>query len=360
MSAVLATSVVVSVHVAGIEAAPPPTIASPRAEVAIDEDLSYEVIEATDDVLRILVIDRSGRNVVGPFPSKLPSSVIPERRYPVEIHWPLGVGRPSVTDPVPLLVNGMYRRGLEMDEDCRSRGPKFTLVCVGFYSANLSTGADFTDSINMPGDVSRALDVILSSPETFGAVDLKHVVYTGFSLGGIVGINFAHPLMRDPRITAIAVGGAAAAMWMPTFKRASTWRGAPPIFMDHGRKDPVIPYQQAKRTFKAAKKHTTITLVTRLQGVHGYDSPPCGGAAGYRFAWRDWRLGIAPRPDASLVKRSTCARFGVVKGGTTGYGASDPFVPDEYRSAPTGAAARVGEVAVSDDLSYQVLASTPG
>lgn len=303
-----------------------------RRVISVTADLSYEVLESDATAMRILVIDRSGRNASGPpFASAVPAPDVAERRYPVQIRWPQGVGKPTVADRRSLLVIGMYRRGLEMDRGCEIRDVPYMVVCVGFFLGDNAGQVDFADSVNMPGDVSRALDVIFSSPLRFGAIDPAHVLYSGYSLGGVVGFYLVHPILRDQRITAFSVGGAMASPWMSTFREESTWRGAPPILMSNGTADEVIPYELARRTYRAARPSAPkITLLTLIGAGHSGVGVPCRIADEYRTVWEAWRLGAGPRPSRVLraqVAQSECARLGVVAGGTTGYGAADPYVP---------------------------------
>jgi hypothetical protein len=320
----------------GVRAAGPAGRAGDEVPVPGVDDLSYRVLTRTSERVRIMLIDRSGRAFDGgpDFPSTSQAPYVEVREYPVEIVWPSGAGGLVVDKAYPLLIKGEYRRGEQVSGGC-SGASDIVAMCVGFYFADYDTGPDPADSPNMAGDVSRALDAVLSSPKVFGAINRRHIVYTGYSLGGIVGFNLAHPKLRDSRITAMSVGGASALMWMPAFQKRSSWRGAPPIFMRHGTRDPIITYEQAVRTFRAARRVMDITLVSQLGGPHGDGDSPCLPLIRYRGAWELWKLGLKtkPRVERREVTSSQCARVGVAKDpeATTGYGAATPFVPVEYR-----------------------------
>jgi hypothetical protein len=313
---------------AGSAAQPAPSL---RQEVVVNETLSYEVLETWASGLRVAVIDRSGREASGGFPNMNPAPSVLERRYPMVINWPTEGGRPR--GPRPLLINGGYRRGLEF-EQCNAGSSQYITICVGFFFADNTVGPNFADAVNMPGDVSSALDVFMSDPKKFGRVNPEHVLYTGYSLGGVVGLYLAQRTLRDPRITALSVGGALLPIWLPEFQEPSSWKGSPPILMMHGTEDDVITYEIATRTYTAVKASTRIKLLSLVGANHINGGSWCTAAGGYQSSWHAWKLGVQAKPSTSqrrAVNASGCARFGVVPGGTTGYGVADPFVPDKFR-----------------------------
>lgn len=312
-----------------------------RSEIAVPgvEDLSYEVLESSPGWLHLVAIDRSGRNMtVKKALASTPEPTIRERRFPVQIAFPTTDDGLPLSGPTPMLVGGGYRRGMDSGGPPRdpNRRPNDIEVYIGFFKADYETGVDVRDLLNMPGDVSRGLDVVFAVQDRIGTIDPGKVLYQGSSLPGITGFLFVHPLLREPRITAMRLHAATQIFWIPAFRRERIWRQAPPILMENGTADEVIPYNLARRTFKLARSSKQVTLLTTVGADHegGVDGIDCPPRVAYSRAWVESRWKGEGTLSASLrraVQKSTCSRIGLVKGGSQGFGSLDPFVPPDAR-----------------------------
>lgn len=294
--------------------------------VTLTDTLSYEIVDREPDFVRFHIIDSSGRNLSGdpafPLQGTFPPAAV--RRYVGEVVWPAGADR---SEPQPLVVRGGYRQGLEDAAGCEPNSTVRTMeLCVGFFSADRAP--QILDLPNLPGDISRALDIVLGKPDLFGAIDTDHIAYSGSSLGGLAGFMLVHPRLADDRIRALDLRRAIAPTWIPAFKDPATWAAAPPIHLTVGSGDQVITYELVRRTVEAVGGSSTFSLVTDVDA--GHDGSYCRASDRYATRWVRWQVGAAKQPGAKIrrsVERSACAEFGLVPGGSTGTGQAGQFIP---------------------------------
>lgn len=98
---------------------------------------------------------------------------------------------------------------------------------------------------------ARQIEVLVARENARGVPD-ERIVLAGFSQGGVVAL---HAGLRHPRRLA---GILALSCYMPLSDTLSTEASAAnrdvPIFMAHGRADPVVPYDLGKRASKLLKE----------------------------------------------------------------------------------------------------------
>lgn len=228
-------------------------------------------------------------------------------------------GTPDLVQPHPLLLKGGYRHGTEV-MPCEVERADVTTVCIGFPGTTVDGPSDPWDAANMPADVSIVLDIVLANPSTFGAVDSEHIVYTGDSFAGMVGLWSIHPLAQDDRLTAIAVTGGAAPYWLSAFGNHANWDYGPNILLVNGTEDTLVTYAVARKTWEAARAATNLRFVTVIGASHEEPFLGCDAASGYAAAWVEHELTGAPLPSDDLVTDSGCSVFGSIDGGTLGPG----------------------------------------
>lgn len=296
------------------------------AQAPLPPQLTYQVVDDSyPGVVKILVIDTSGRNVTGQLGVGTPQPTVEERHIAVTVKYPKRKDGTPRDRAFPVVVEGGYRNG-DRNIGCYDKpfGEKI-VVCVGFHSAEGSSPNHF-DSPNDPGDVSRVLDLIETRPGIFGVMDLDHIVYVGGSRGAIAGLYFVHPTGHDPRIRAVAGSAGFAPYWIPAFSDRANWDAGPRILMTNGTADQVITYELAKKTYANAGGSGRLRLLTVLGADHSMGGS-CAAVSEYQGRWVRWQLGLEDKPSRAAVKASTCGVFGPVEGGTTGDGAAGAFKP---------------------------------
>lgn len=287
----------------------------------LPDDLSVKIVERRPGVVRFVVSDTSGRDVTNGAAGPTPST----RTIAVTALFPPGPDGGPGPARLPVLVLGGYRWG-ETARDCLvERGGRRIVVCIGFAQADEWGIVNHADISNDPGDVSRVLDLLTAQPDLAGKMKTRRIVYSGSSRGGLAGFQMVHPATRDTRIRAVVAWTAFAPYWVPEFSRPRTWAAAPKVLMVNGLRDDIITYELARKTFQNAGGSPKLQLVSVPEMAHFPN--PCPAVDTYVSAWTAWQLGLAGRPAARTIDRSTCAQFGVMKGGTTGDGAAGVFVP---------------------------------
>lgn len=299
-----------------------------RAEVrtsALPTGVRYRILERRPGAVQLVVTDRSGRNIATEFPGgDLPTE--PKRTIAVTVLFPPGSdGRPLPDTTWPVMIFGGYRAGT-LVRDCPPEGaPDAVFVCIGFHLADDAGRVEHRDIPNDPGDISAVLDVLAARPGIAGTLRMHDIVYRGASRGGMAGLFLVHPLLRDPRITAIVAELAFAPEWVPAFSQRATWDSGPSVLMINGLKDDRITYELAKKTVRNASGSKRLTFISVPEMGHGFGQ--CNAVQGYSSQWAWWKLGLEPKPRARSVERSGCGHFGILPGGTTGDGGAAVFRP---------------------------------
>ncbi len=108
---------------------------------------------------------------------------------------------------------------------------------------------DRDDVVNQPRDISFVIDELLRDESLRGRLDLERIGVGGYSLGAetalAVAFDDAH---RDARIRAV---GSLAGGFGPVFGGPWDIRETP-LLVVHGRRDPGIPFAEARRVYDAA------------------------------------------------------------------------------------------------------------
>lgn len=278
------------------------------------DDVRVEVTARAPGRTELVVLDHSGRNA-GP---RTPA--LPIRTIHVRVHYPTDPGgAPRQDVSWPTLLNGSYRVGSTI-QCAEERPSRHIHVCIGFPRMDHLQGVDFSDIPNHAGDVSVVLDALTADPSLAGLVDLEHVVYSGWSMGGMSGLLLASHRGHDPRIRAVVSWVGFAVFRVEELYAPSDWvHDGPEILMVNAHDDDVIPYELARRTVHHAPRDR-IDFVTVMAG-HGAHSPSCAPANEYVAAWTSHHLFGTALPSPSQL--TGCAIPGVVPDGTTGLGIMD-------------------------------------
>lgn len=261
------------------------------------------------------VTDTSGRNLTAGL--GLPAPTPPVRTVYAKAFYPAGPnGQPIPQAAQEMLLSGHYRMGAE-PSGCESCGGNIR-VCIGFPLTDnngiTSQGNPQLDIPNHAVDISQVLSVVLADPTLVGGVDLTKIWYSGDSLGGISGLYLVHPQSRD----------GFAPPWVAEFSNPANWNTGPKVLVQNTMTDPVITYELARLTVQNAAS-SNLTLITYFDG--GHQIPPCDAASRYAEQWVQHTVRGGPPPDTGVLAGSTCAALGVQPGGTTGWGAAEPFRP---------------------------------
>jgi phospholipase/carboxylesterase len=114
-------------------------------------------------------------------------------------------------------------------------------------SADFAPGREETEGVR---ESARQIETLLARENARGIPDSR-IVLAGFSQGGVIAL---HTGLRHPRRLA---GILALSCYLPLADtlatEAATANRDVPIFMAHGRADPVIPYDYGKRSAKLLK-----------------------------------------------------------------------------------------------------------
>ncbi len=310
-----------------------PTTMSPA------DSLSYEVVAQDDLSFLVEITDVSGRNDASQFYGGAPDTLQP-RPIRLLIKRALNADGSVVADrPMPLVLSGDYVIG-GRPSPCWTQPVNQVVACVGFpYMVKpaenpfLPVAPEFNRDIpNHAIDVSRALDIILTSPEFSSLVDEEKVYYYGLSMGGLTGMMFRLPYFSEPRLKAIVSNLGTLPAWVDGFEDPKVWSEGPPMLMINRLQDNAVRYSGAKETFSLAQGSSNIEMVTLLQGDH-LDVIPCPAQAEYLFAWIDHHVNGGPEPDRSVFEGSECAAYGPQEGGTSGCSAGgEILLPPEVKA----------------------------
>jgi predicted alpha/beta-fold hydrolase len=129
-------------------------------------------------------------------------------------------------------------------------------------------GANFSDVVNQPGDISFLLDTLLAwdgDPDSpfFERVDAERIAAMGISLGGLTGTLAAyHPQWRDDRLQLVISIAGPSSMLNSAFFNASQV----PMLMVATPGDAVVDYQT--NAAPLLEKAPNVTLVTLENGSH--------------------------------------------------------------------------------------------
>jgi dienelactone hydrolase len=140
-------------------------------------------------------------------------------------------------------------------------------------------GADLSDYVSQPGDMSFvATDILRQSEHTgnllTGLVNPTELGVAGHSLGGVTTLGLvANTCCQDPRIKA-AVVMSGDPITFPSGK--VDYSRAPPLLLVHGDADPTVPYVSSVDVFNAA--NAPKGLLTVIGGDHGSPVSPAGPA----------------------------------------------------------------------------------
>ena len=160
-------------------------------------------------------------------------------------------------------------------------GAGFVVAAPLFPLTNSNTpgGADLSDYVHQPGDMSYVVTQMLhqssaSAGVLSGLIDPTEVGAAGHSLGGVTTLGLvANSCCRDDRIKA-AVVMSGDPITFPTGKVEDG--SAPPILLVHGDADPTVPYVSSVDVFNAAR--APKGLLTIKGGDHDSPVNPSGAA----------------------------------------------------------------------------------
>ncbi|HEY7947221.1 MAG TPA: neocarzinostatin apoprotein domain-containing protein [Acidimicrobiales bacterium] len=160
-------------------------------------------------------------------------------------------------------------------------GAGFVVVAPLFPLTNSNTpgGADLSDYVHQPGDMSYVVTQVLHQSSASigvlsGLIDPSEIGAAGHSLGGVTTLGLvANSCCRDSRIKA-AVVMSGDPINFPTGKVENA--SAPPILLVHGDADPTVPYVSSVDVFNAAS--TPKGLLTVKGGDHDSPVNPSGAA----------------------------------------------------------------------------------
>ncbi|MFM8650637.1 MAG: hypothetical protein ACKODY_12850, partial [Actinomycetota bacterium] len=273
------------------------------------------------------VNDFSGRNLTVGAEAEIDTPK--ERTIYVSLKYPSDVrGNPTSRKALPMRIEGVYRTGTT--PLCSSKYSATRIeVCVSFPLTEQAK-PNFRDIVNQPGDVSAVIDLLLNNTQIAGSIDTSKIWYVGNSMGGITGLAFIMPANRDPRIKAIISNVGAAGFWLPENADINNWKSAPPILMTNRLDDQTITYQFVRKTLELALPSGRVTALAYSRGGH-VGLTGCSAGESYAAAWEKWAVFGGRAPSETAVNRSTCARFGIQPGGSTGWGAADELVPARFK-----------------------------
>jgi len=185
--------------------------------------------------------------------------------YPLIVFAP-GFGS-DVTNYLPLL------------EKWASAGFVVAALVFPLTSANTPGGADLSDYVHQPGDMSFVVTQMLHQSSLLsgvlsGLIDPTEVGAAGHSLGGVTTLGLvANSCCRDGRIKA-AVVMSGDPITFPTGKVEDAL--APPLLLVHGDADPTVPYVSSVDVFNAARAPKGLLAIRG--GNHDSPVDPSGAA----------------------------------------------------------------------------------
>ncbi len=273
------------------------------------------------------VNDFSGRNLTVGAEAEIDTPK--DRTIYVSLKFPSDArGNPTSRKALPMRIEGVYRTGTT--PLCGSKYSATRIeVCVSFPLTEQGK-PNFRDIVNQPGDISAVIDLLLTNEQIAGRIDTSRVWYVGNSMGGITGLAFIMPANRDPRIKAIISNVGAVGFWLPENSDLNNWKAAPPILMTNRLDDATITYQFVRKTLELALPSGRVTALAYFRGGHS-GATGCKVGESYAAAWEKWAVFGGRAPSQTAVNKSTCARFGIQPGGTTGWGAADDLVPTRFK-----------------------------
>lgn len=131
----------------------------------------------------------------------------PERSFPTTVWYP-----EEVNAELPLIIHshGIVSNRMEVPylmEALASRGYIVAAADYPLTSGNTEGGANGSDVVNQPADISFLIDSIISlageDKPFMAAVDESRIGLSGYSLGGLTTyLATYHPQWRDPRVAA--------------------------------------------------------------------------------------------------------------------------------------------------------------
>jgi dienelactone hydrolase len=169
----------------------------------------------------------------------------PERRFPTTVWYPLEFSGDS---PLIIHSHGILSSRSEMPylmELLASHGYVVAATDYPLTSGSTAGGANATDVINQPADISFLIDSILAlegdNKPFASSIDTSRIGLSGYSLGGLTTyLATYHPRLRDPRISAaVAIAGPSAAFAPEYFTHSSA-----PALAIAGTADALIEYER--------------------------------------------------------------------------------------------------------------------
>ena len=169
----------------------------------------------------------------------------PERRFPVALWYPEGVGGKH---PLAVYSHGFVSSrhgGIYLAEHLAGHG--YVVVSADYPLTNSQApgGPNFLDVVHQPADVSFLIDQVMAldgSDRPFdGEIDAERIGVFGLSLGGVTTTLVAfHPEWRDPRVAAaISIAGVGDVFGPRYFDHASV-----PFLMIAGTSDAIVDYER--------------------------------------------------------------------------------------------------------------------
>lgn len=187
--------------------------------------------------------------------------------------------------------------------------PEHTAVIIVGFDTMPEGAPQFGDLANTPKDVSAVLDVLSVRDDIVGRLPMDKILYTGGSLGAVVGWLFTNDCCIDPRIDVMLLSSGFRLDEQSGFGMADRYNvsAAPPVLAVHGTDDDVIPYDWFHRTAvnSAAPHMEFITVV----GAGHSGLTDCPGVLAYELGFVAAVLHDAPRP---VFDADSCAVFGLV------------------------------------------------
>jgi len=191
-----------------------------------------------------------------------------QRRLPTTLWYP----RNFDGDRLALIIHshGILSSATEMSylmEALASRGYVVAAPTFPLTSSASPSGANASDVINQPADVSFLIDSIMNldaADKPFsGAIDVDRIGLSGYSLGGLTTyLATYHVQLRDPRIDAAVAIAGPSAVFAPRFFDTA----ALPFLAVAGTADALIEYERNAENL--LDRGENMTLVSIEGGSH--------------------------------------------------------------------------------------------
>jgi predicted dienelactone hydrolase len=210
-----------------------------------------------------------------PTPAHGPTPASDQRELVTDVWLPVGTG------PFPTVVfsHGFAGSPDKMTQLFRAWAEAGYVVAAPAFPVSKSDapgGAALTDAAGQPGDVDFVVQQLLHANETPGdplarQIDPRHLGLAGDSLGGVTTSTVAFgTCCPDVEPAAVMLlDGALAGVTKPPASGATI-----PLLIVHADHDPIVPYDQAVASYRAAAAPKWFVTLHETAHVSAYEDPP--------------------------------------------------------------------------------------